>query len=187
MEQLSAQVDIIDFEPELSEFEEYRQQAETEGFKVDDDQKADWAMRHLASIRKRQEVNKAIHKADLDRINTWLQKVNGSLDSNALYFEAVLAEYAFQQRRDGRKSVVLPHGTVKTLAGRVHIDIQEPEFIKWATKNAPDLIRIKTEISKTELNKLVKDDLQVVTSDGEVVPFVNAVMGLPSATFTIAK
>ena len=94
-----------------------------EPFIVDDDSKADWAMRKLASIRRKQADNKAIFDKEIQRVTEWLEKVNTALERDAEWFEANLKPYALLQRSEGRKSVVLPHGTNKTTAGRVKFDI----------------------------------------------------------------
>jgi hypothetical protein len=114
-----------------------------EPFRVDDDSKADWAMRKLASIRRKQAENQAIHDRELQRVAEWLLKVNTALERDAEWFEANLRPYALQQRSEGRKSVVLPHGTIKTTAGRPKYEIEDDsEFLSWAETNAPELVRM---------------------------------------------
>ena len=138
-------------QPSIDEFEVIESPA-PEGFKVDDDEKAEWAVRKLARIRRKQSENKAIHDAELQRISEWLKTVNEALERDAAYFEAVLTPYALQERSNGRKSLVLPHGTVKTTAGRAKIEFEsEDGFIEWAKTNDPELIRIKHEINKKDL------------------------------------
>ena len=51
-----------------------------EPFVVDDDSKADWAMRKLASIRRKQSDNQAIFDREVQRVTEWLQKVNTALE-----------------------------------------------------------------------------------------------------------
>ena len=151
-----------------------------EGFRVDDDQKADWAIRKLSKIRKQQSINKAIFDKELIRVTEWLSAVNTSLDKDALYFEAHLTPYALTERSNGRKSLVLPHGTVKTTAGRPKIEFESEEgFIEWAKVNDPALLRIKTEIDRKTLNELITDDNQVISTQGEIIPSVKV---LPAET-----
>lgn len=174
-----AQPEIQDFEtnPELS--------VENTDFRVTDDSSAEWAMRKLAKIRHQQEANRAIYASELLRIKEWLESVNAGLDNNASFFEGLLSPYALKQREDeGRKSIVLPHGTVKTTKGQNKLEVDQIPFIEWATNNAPDLIRIKVEVAVDEIKKLIKDDLTVVTPDGEVVPSVKVIEGVPSVSFS---
>jgi hypothetical protein len=134
-------------QPEINEFDNPAVSsisAENEGFVVDNDQKADWAIRKLAVIRRKQAENKAIYDAEIIRITEWLSTVNTALDRDALYFEAVLTPYALLQRSEGRKTVSLPHGTLKTTAGQPHIEFNdESKFIEWAKVNDPSLLESK--------------------------------------------
>jgi len=164
---------------EVNEFE-IEQAPEYAHFVVDNDQKADWAMRKLSSVRGKQATNKAIFDKEVARVTEWLSTVNANLDTDAVYFEAVLTPYALTERSAGRKSLVLPHGTVKTTAGRPKIEFESEEgFIEWAKVNDPALLRIKTEIDKKTLNELITDDLQVISTQGEIIPSVKV---LPAET-----
>lgn len=159
-----------------------------EPFKVDDDAKADWAMRKLASIRRKQAENKAIFDRELLRVTEWLEKVNTALERDAEWFEANLRPYALLQRSEGRKSVVLPHGTIKTTAGRPKFEIEnESEFMTWAETNAPELIRVKKEIDKKALGALNQDVDKVISTQGEIVPAIKVIPAETSVSFVIAE
>ena len=168
----------------LDEFETTEAPQITEAFTVDDDSKADWAMRKLASLRRKQAENKAIADAEIQRVTEWLETVNRSIDGDAAYFEAVMTPYALLQRSEGRKSVVLPHGTIKTTAGRPKIEIEDEEkFLAWAKESETSVIRIKTEIDKKALNALIRDDNQVISTQGEIVPSVRVIPADTSVSF----
>lgn len=159
-----------------------------EPFVVDDDSKADWAMRKLASIRRKQEDNKAIFDREINRVAEWLEKVNTDLERDAEWFESNLKPYALTERYNGRKSILLPHGTIKTTAGRPKIEIEnELEFVAWAETSQPELIRIKKEIDKKFLNTLLTDSGDVISTQGEIVPLVQAFPAVVSVSFVIAE
>lgn len=158
-----------------------------EAFIVNDDAKADWAMRKLASIRRKQADNKAIYDREVSRVAEWLEKVNTDLERDAEWFESNLKPYALTERSNGRKSVVLPHGTIKTTAGRPKIEISdEVAFFAWAETSQPELIRIKKEIDKKALNALLTDTGDVISTQGEIVPAVQVTPALTSVSFVIA-
>ena len=171
----------------IDEFEVVESPA-PEGFVVDDDEKAEWAVRKLARIRRKQAENKKIYDAEINRILEWLKTVNETLERDALYFEAVLTPYALLERSNGRKSLVLPHGTVKTTAGRAKIEFEsEDGFIEWAKSNDPELLRIKHEINKKVLNDLITEDLQVISTQGEIIPKVRVIAPVPSVSFALGE
>lgn len=158
-----------------------------EAFIVNDDAKADWAMRKLASLRRKQTDNKAIYDREVLRVAEWLEKVNTDLERDAEWFESNLKPYALTERYNGRKSVVLPHGTIKTTAGRPKIEIEnELEFLAWAETSQPELIRIKKEIDKKVLNTLLTDSGDVISTQGEIVPSVRVIPAVTSVSFVIA-
>jgi phage host-nuclease inhibitor protein Gam len=159
-----------------------------EPFIVDDDSKADWAMRKLASIRRKQAANKAIFDKEVQRVSEWLEKVNTALERDAEWFEANLRPYALLQRSEGRKSVVLPHGTIKTTAGRPKFEIQdEAKFLEWAEANEPDLVRVKKEIDKKALGALNQAEDKVISTQGEIVPAVKVLPAETSVSFVISE
>lgn len=174
-------------QPDINEFDNPAVStiaAENEGFVVDNDQKADWAIRKLAVIRRKQAENKAIYDAEIIRITEWLSTVNTALDRDALYFEAVLTPYALLQRSEGRKTVTLPHGTLKTTAGQSHIEFKdESKFIEWAKVNDPALLRIKTDVDKSALKVLITEEGVLISTQGEIIPDVQVVPGQTSVKF----
>lgn len=170
----------------VDDFEVENQESVQEAFVVDSDSKADWAMRKLRSIRKKQAENKAIFDAEIKRLAEWLDLVNTALERDALWFESNLTPYALLQRSEGRKSIVLPHGTIKTTAGRAKIELEnEDEFKAWAEKNLPEVLRHKIEIDKKELNALLTEDNQVISTQGEIIPLVKVVPAQTSVSFVI--
>ena len=177
---MTTQPDINEFDnPAVSSIS-----AENEGFVVDNDQKADWAIRKLAVIRRKQAENKAIYDAEIIRITEWLSTVNTALDRDALYFEAVLTPYALLQRSEGRKTVTLPHGTLKTTAGKSRIEFKdESKFIEWAKVNDPALLRIKTDVDKSALKVLITEEGVLISTQGEIIPDVEVVPGQTSVKF----
>ena len=173
-------------QPDINEFEIVERSPLQEGFHVDDDQKADWALRKLAVIRRKQAENQAIYDAEVARISEWLSTVNTALERDSAYFEAVLIPYALQERSNGRKTLVLPPGGIKTTAGQAKVEIESDEaFIAWAQKNDPALLRQKVEIDKTALKGLITDDNMVISTQGEIVPSVKVIPGEVSVKFVI--
>ena len=130
----------------------------------------------------------AIFDRELQRVTDWLQKVNTDLERDAEWFEANLRPYALQERSKDRKSIVLPHGTIKTVSGRVKFDIEdESKFLDWAETNAPELVRVKKEIDKKALGALNQSEDKVISTQGEIVPAVKVVPAEISVSFVIAE
>ena len=173
--------------PAIDEFE-IQEAPAPEGFVVNDDEKAEWAVRKLSRIRRKQAENKTLYDSEITRVAEWLKRVNESLEGDALYFEAVLTPYALKERSNGRKSLVLPHGTVKTTAGRAKIEFESEEgFIEWAKSNDPELLRVKHEINKKALSDLITEDLKVISTQGEIIPNLRVIAPTASVSFSLGE
>lgn len=124
-------------------------------FRVENDEQAAWAMRRFAAACKKIEENEAILAREKLRWQAWLDEVNAPLSKDAAYFEDLLKDY-LRRERDNRKSIKLPHGTIKSRATQPKYEIQ-PGFIEWAKENAPQLLRIEH-----------KPDMAAIKAAGEV-------------------
>jgi hypothetical protein len=85
------------------------------------------------------------------------------------------------------RTYTLPTGT---LAAKVphapKIDVVDPDaFIVWARANRPDLLRVKTEVDKSAVNRLPAAP-GPVHIDGEIIPGLVATEQVPSFTIRIA-
>lgn len=114
----------------MEELEEYKTE-----FRVDDDSQATWAMKKLREKVLKIRENERIAKEQLDAVAQWLEEVNGTLQSEAAFFDGHLKDY-MRRERDKRKSIKLPWGTIKSTAS-TRIEV-EPEFIAWAQENERD-------------------------------------------------
>lgn len=171
-------------QPEINEFENEPTPWYSEGFQVTDDQKADWAIRKLTSVRRKQSENKSIFEAEIIRVTEWLLQVNTALEKDASYFEAIMTPYALTQRSEGRKTINLPHGTIKTTAGQPKIEFESEErFIEWALVNDPNLLKIKTDIDKSAVKALITDEGVVISTQGEIIPEVKVIPADTSVKF----
>ena len=149
-------------------------------FQITDDGQAAWAMRKLLSLKNKVRENEEIAKADQERINSWLVRVNGRFDADVSYFEAILTQYARNQRNDeGRKTIDTPYGVVKSRATQSKFKVEDPEqFLQWASINAPQLVNIKASPNLTALKEFASaEETQTLgavamTIDGEIIPGV---------------
>jgi len=145
-----------------------------ERFTITDDGAATWAMRKLAALRDKQREFQRIADNETARISEWLDQMTRNLDGDMKFFEGLLIQYAMREREEnGRKSVVLPHGSVKSRASSDKARVTDAEaFIKWAQNSAPELLRTKVEPAQSEINAkvtLTDDGIVVIAESGEVV------------------
>lgn len=160
-------------------------------FSVSDDSGATWAMRKLAALRQRQAEINTIAEQEYLRIEAWRHQQTDNLTADINYFTGLLTEYARQEREvHGRKSITLPHGTIKSRSGSKRIEVtDEPAFLAWARQHAPTLIRVREEPDKAAIKAsfpaamLAEVDVLVDRDTGEVIPGVQ--LSRAETTYTV--
>lgn len=160
-----------------SDFHEQDHQRET--FVVDDDGKADWAMRKYAGAQRRIDAVGARRTAEADRLADWYEEVTRADQQTVNTMKGLLSEYAVQVRADTgekQKSVSTPHGKVSTrTSGGLPAVSSVEDLLGWAEEHGLMVTRIKYEVEKGVLNEAAKEwavteDGMYVTPDGEQVP-----------------
>ena len=146
---------------------------EPEGFVIDTDAKAGWALQKIKEAR-----------ADRDAWVAWYQQkireITEQTDFNTMNLERMLAEY-FQ---------TVPHKKTKTQetyslpGGKLILKVQNPEYkrddkavIDWLKENnLSDFVKVKEELNWADLKaKTAVFEGHIVTEDGEIVPGVEVV------------
>lgn len=146
-----------------------------ETWRCNDDQAAAWAMRKLAHRKQLVANAEGVRDRERERIDAWFIQESAKHDRDIAFFTGVLVDYARRQREEGRKSIDLPTGIVRTRAAGDRVVVRDAAaFVQWALYNAPDLLRIKHEPIAADVNGALTaaPDGTVVSEDGEVVPGV---------------
>lgn len=150
-----------------------------ERFVIDDDSKADWAVRKIAEAERRMAAVHERHDREQARIADWLTSATAADRQTVEHMTALLERYAIARREaDGTKSIKTPHGTIQTRVSSPTCKVVGDKFVDWALGHGlNDLIRVKHEVDKRSLNERtgrwsVTPDGYYVTEDGEVVPDV---------------
>lgn len=152
----------------MSEVAEIKEQ-----FVIDNDQKAEWALKKIREAREDQAKWKAFYKAQM-------AKVDDETDANVAGLEAMLREY-FE---------TVPHKATKTQesyqlpTGKLVIKKQEPEYerndtvvINWLKLTGnKQYIKIKEELDWQGLKKISSVvGEEIATEDGEIIPGVKVI------------
>lgn len=148
-------------------------------FVVDNETKADWAIRKLVAIRERIAANGAQADLILRQTDAWLREVNEAERKHEAFFQSLLAEFHLAALRedDRRKTIKLPAGTLSARKSPPTLSLEADRFIEWLDGRPelvaamPDLVRVKREPDKVEIKRVftARDDGSLVTPDGEVV------------------
>ena len=157
---------------QLAEIQEV-ESIEREGFKIEDKQSAEWALRKIKALNDQiEETNKLV------QLET--ERENKSAQDSILFFEGLLLEYMVKERElDPKiKSIKLPHGTVRFKKQQPEYVRDEPKLIDWAKESQRmDLVKIKESFDWSTLKK----DITVVAGNvvdkvtGEIIEHVKVV------------
>lgn len=96
----------------LNEFLDEQEQVESDRFVVDDEQKANWALRKIKEYQQQIIENDKLADDEIRKIEDWRKGRNNSAKESIEYFEGLLMEYALNRRDQDEdfKSISLPNG-----------------------------------------------------------------------------
>ena len=152
--------------------EEEVQQEVQEGFKIEDDHKANWVFKKLKELQKDKKKNEEFAKEEINQIKMWLDDGNGKLDESISWFENALQHYFYQLRKDNPKLKThsLPFGKLQTRS-KTTWHYEEDRLLKYLKENNIDAVRVKESVDKSGLKKMVeiRGDIVVYSESGEIL------------------
>lgn len=144
-----------------------------EEFKVDTLEKAAAVMRKYRSLAQRVQEIKDLANAERDRIGAWEQRASASVESQMEFYEGHLQAFGMMQRAEGRKSVSLPDGDIKTRTTAPSFEVDRATFLAWAEEHKrDDVMRVSFAPDMAAIKSTFLPDGGVVVdpASGEVVP-----------------
>jgi uncharacterized membrane protein len=164
--------------PTLHDYLDQQEEVTQEGFRVDTEEKANWALRKLRKIEEQRAENNALAEAEIEKINAWADESNMKADRDVEYFQGLLMKYAADRRKDDPKfkSLKLPNGKFgfrKSQPKFHYEDHQLLESLKASGKT--DLIKVKESPDKATIKKkyTVHGDSLIDPDSGEILQGVN--------------
>jgi hypothetical protein len=144
-----------------------------EGFRIDSAEKAAWAMRKYRRLAQQEESNKRLAASEMARIDDWVTRVNASVCSEMEFFAAHLEAYAVGQRAQGKKSIDLPDGVIKTRSQAASVTIDKSTFIQWAVEaKREDLLRVTyaPNMDAIKSTTVIDQGNVIDVATGEIIP-----------------
>ena len=151
-----------------------------EGFRVDDDKKADWAVETVLEAEAERDRLIALANAKIKEINDQKVLLAEKCANSTSYLRMLLRVY-FDNVKPSTSTKT--QETYKLLSGKLILKRQAPEFVRddkamveWAESSAPDYIKVSKSVNWSDLKKATTLDGETVvyTETGEVVPGVVA-------------
>jgi phage host-nuclease inhibitor protein Gam len=156
-------------------------EVESEGFVVDSDQKAEWALRKIREHRADANRMAIVCNAEIERYEQIRKEASDKCARDCAYLESLLHAYF----------VTVPHKATKTQesyklpTGALKQKIREPEYVRtdaeilaWLNEQGmSDYIEVKTSPKWADLKKVIAANGEAVIypETGEIIPGVKIV------------
>ena len=162
-----------------------------DGWRIEDDETADWALRKLAVAAVERQV--LVEQADeyIARIRSWFDRVARKHERTMSFMENRLEDYGLRRREaGGAKTVELPSGVIRTSEAKPAAEVDDDEALAayieretdgrgdmaWAEAiraagfDLDDMIQRTPKVYVGPLRKVVHvEEVREVTDDGEIV------------------
>lgn len=150
-----------------------------EGFVIDNDRKADWAIRQLKEAWAERSRLMDIAIAERADLNKRIEFVKKAYENRTTYLKSLLQGYFMS---------VEPSKTTKTqtqyqlLSGKLVMKKQHPLYerdetalLSWAETTAPEYVRVEKKVSWADLKEQADVSGKSLLLDGEVIPGVTVI------------
>ena len=149
------------------------EQEESASFNIDNDQKADWAIRKIMETENAAKMWKEYYKKQSDRVEKITQQ-------RIAYFTALLESYFDTVPHKATKTsekYKLPSGVLVRKAQAPEYERDDAQIIAWCAENAPSCVENVPKLKWTALKVLlVENNGQAIDEiTGEVVPGIKIV------------
>jgi len=162
------------------------QKQKKENFIIDNDSKANWALRKIRHMKEKQNKNKELAKSqiekiqeEIDEIEHWLEKENEKIQNNIDFMKSKLKNYAYDLKDDNPdlKTHNLPFGALKFRKRRAKWNYDDDKLLEFAESNLQEAVKIKKKVDKRKLKKKaeVVGEKAVLEDTGEVIDGIKVV------------
>ena len=158
----------------IAELEEKAEQEKQDKFVIDDDHKANWALKKIRQMKNKVAEKEEFAQKEIDEIKKWLEEETSKLEDSIEYFESMLTEYAMKMKEEDEdlKTHKLPAGKLQFRKRRPKWNYDNEKLMKHLEESGRDeLIRVKKSPDKRKLKKQVEvAGNKVVDADtGEII------------------
>ena len=127
----------------------------------------------IKTLEDKKASNENFAKIELEKIQSWLDKENGTLDNKIEYYKGMILEYFMVEKSKNpkMKSLSTPNGTFKSRTTR-KLNYDEAAMLNYLKTNHSSLVEteVKEKFNKSEVKKIFVNGVDQFT--GEIVDFV---------------
>lgn len=149
-----------------------------QGFVIDNIDKATWAFRRIAALKADNAEYEETAQKEIERIMSWCQRHTLANNASIDGLVAMLAEYCRNEKAKNSKfKLSTPYGGGYYRQNKPELVYADDAADKLAEMGLNDFVKVSRSVNKIELKKhiAVTESGAVVTEDGEVLDFIQAV------------
>jgi phage host-nuclease inhibitor protein Gam len=144
-----------------------------EGFVVDSDSKAEWAISKISEESEELNRIETICNEMIEKYKGKIAEATKTFENKTLYFKNQLQNY-FEtvqgKQTKTQRTYKLASGTLKTKFGGPEFIKDDLKLLSWCAENATDCIKTIEIVDWAELKKHITiDGNKAITADGEIV------------------
>ena len=164
----------------MSEQERYIAELMEEGgeFRITDDLMADWAVEKINAARAERDRLVSLVQEKIEQLQEKRQLYIVNFEENTSYLRAKLMDYFMTVKTQDTKTMKkykLVSGTLVLKKQQSVYERDEGALLAWAETTAPELVKVKKEVSWADLKKQADVSGDKLLLDGEIIPGVTVV------------
>ena len=164
----------------MSEQERYISELleESNEFRITDDLMADWAVEKINAARAERDRLVSLVQEKIEQLQEKRQLCIVNFEENTSYLRAKLMDYFMTVKTQDTKTMKkykLVSGTLILKKQQSVYERDEGALLAWAETTAPELVKVKKEVSWADLKKQADVSGDKLLLDGEIIPGVTVV------------
>ena len=164
----------------MSEQERYISELleESNEFRITDDLMADWAVEKINAARAERDRLVSLVQEKIEQLQEKRQLYIVNFEENTSYLRTKLMDYFMNVKIQDTKTMKkykLVSGTLVLKKQQSVYERDEGALLAWAETTAPELVKVKKEVSWADLKKQADVSGDKLMLDGEIIPGVTVV------------
>ena len=147
-------------------------------FRITDDLMADWAVEKINAAREERDRLVSLVQEKIEQLQEKRQLYMTNFEENTSYLRAKLMDYFMTVKTHDTKTMKkykLVSGTLVLKKQQSVYERDEGALLAWAETTAPELVKVKKEVSWADLKKQADVSGDKLLLDGEIIPGVTVV------------
>ena len=147
-------------------------------FRITDDLMADWAVEKINAARAERDRLLSLVQEKIEQLQEKRQLYIANFEENTSYLRAKLMDYFMTVKTQDTKTMKkykLVSGTLVLKKQQSVYERDEGALLAWAETTVPELVKVKKEVSWSDLKKQADVSGDKLLLDGEIIPGVTVV------------